>query len=91
MAANILLKFQFHSIAREELTTFDQLPSLPFHSTEIFYRKIFEAGKYEPNKDIKYEPNMNQIWNRSNWGEIKKLPQAYAGANIWVQIWKFII
>jgi hypothetical protein len=37
-----------------------QFPSLPFHYAEFILRKLFEAGKYEPNKETnkdKYEPS----------------------------------
>jgi hypothetical protein len=51
MAQNILLKIQLHSIDREKLAMLKQFPSLTFHFAEFYKRKIFNAVKYEPNKD----------------------------------------
>jgi hypothetical protein len=43
-------KFSSISLLGKQLAMLKQFPSLPFHYTEFISRKIFNAGKYEPNK-----------------------------------------
>jgi hypothetical protein len=56
----ICYKFSSIPLLGKKLASLRQFPSLPFHYAEFILRKLFEAGKYEPNKETnkdKYEPS----------------------------------